>query len=137
MEGSFLDTNIFLRHLLDDHPEHSTHAHHLFQAIERREVVGWTSPLVVAEIVYILSNHKTYDIPRAEIREQLMPLLSVPGVQLERKRLYHRVFELYTSLTIDFIDCYHAAMIESYGQGSLYSFDPDFDAVPSVARFEP
>jgi len=137
MQGSFLDTNIFLRHLLNDHADHGPRAHRLFQAIERREVMGWTSPLVVAEIVFILSNSRTYAVPRSEIRDRLLPLLRLPGIGLERKRLFDRVFELYTTLAIDYIDCYHAALIEHFGQESLYSFDADFDMVPARSRSEP
>jgi predicted nucleic acid-binding protein len=137
MLGTFLDTNLFLRHLLNDHADHSPRARRLFQVIERREIIGWTSSLVVAEVVFILSNPKTYDVARSEIRDQLLPLISLPGIQLERKRMYRRVFELYTSVAIDYIDCYHAALIELDGQGRLYSFDRDFDAVPTLSRSEP
>ena len=137
MQGSFLDTNIFLRHLLNDHSDHGPRARELFRAIERRAITGWTSPLVVAEIVFILSNSKTYAVSRSEIRDRLLPLLGLPGIGLEHKRLFDRVFELYTTLAIDYIDCYHAALIEHFGQESLYSFDSDFDLVPSLSRSEP
>jgi predicted nucleic acid-binding protein len=137
MKGSFLDTNIFLRHLLNDHPDHSPRAHHLFQAIESREVAGWTSPLVVAEIVFVLSSPRTYAVPREEIRDNLLPLLLLPGIQLDGKRVYNRVFELYVGLDIDYIDCYHASLIERSEQNTLYSFDADFDAIPGLTRREP
>ena len=99
--------------------------------------MGWTSPLVVAEIVFILSNSRTYAVPRSEIRDRLLPLLRLPGIGLERKRLFDRVFELYTTLEIDYIDCYHAALIEHAGQESLYSFDGAFDMVLGLSRSEP
>jgi predicted nucleic acid-binding protein len=137
VRGTFLDTNIFLRHLLNDHADHSPRALHLFQAIERREFTGWTSGLVVAEIVFVLSSPRIYGIPREEIHDHLVPLLMLPGIQLEHKRLYHRVFDLFTSLPIDYIDCYHAVLVASYRQNTLYSFDTDVDAVPGLTRQEP
>jgi len=97
----------------------------------------WTSALVVAEAVFVLSSPATYGVPRQEIREKLLPLLDLPGIQLERKRLYHRVFELYADFNIDYVDAYHAALIEHYGHHDLYSFDTDFDAVTSLNRREP
>jgi predicted nucleic acid-binding protein len=137
MRGTFLDTNIFLRHLLNDHADHGARALRLFQAIERRELTGWTSGLVVAEIVFVLSSPRIYGVPREDIRDHLVPLLTLPGIQLEHKRLYHRVFDLFTSLPIDYIDCYHAVLVASYRQNTLYSFDTDFDAVPGLTRQEP
>jgi hypothetical protein len=38
-------------------------------------MVAWTSPLVVAEIVFVLSNPKTYDVSRRQLRDILLPLL--------------------------------------------------------------
>lgn len=125
------------RGVTNDHATFSAAARRLISAIEQGDVVGWTSDLVVAEIVFVLSNPKTYAVPRDEIRDSILPLLGLPGIQIERKRLYRRVFELYTSFNIDYVDAYHAALTEHYGQQELYSFDTDFDSLPSIVRIEP
>ncbi len=114
MQGTFVDINIFLRHLLDDVPTQSAAARGVFTAIEQRSILAWTSPLVIAEIIFVLDNPKTYAVPRAVLRDQLLPLLSLPNLKLERKRLYPRVFDLYVSLPIDLVDAYQAALIEHY-----------------------
>jgi hypothetical protein len=56
---------------------------------------------------------------------------------LPNKRLYQRVFALYTSLPIDFIDAYHAARVEQRDPPALHSYVTDFDRVKSVRRLEP
>ncbi len=84
----------------------------------------------------MLDNPTTYAVLRAVLRDQLLPLLSLPNLKLERKRLYPRVFDLYVSLPIDLVDAYHAALIEHYGQDSLYSFDTDFDRIAGMKRRE-
>jgi predicted nucleic acid-binding protein len=137
MQGTFLDTNIFLRHLLNDVPEQSHAAHRLVTAIEAGSLVAGTTPLVMAEIIFVLENPKTHRVDRATLRDQLLPLLALPHLKLERKRLYPRIFELYVSLPIDYVDAYHAALLEHYGQHELYSFDHDFDAIPGMTRREP
>ncbi len=133
----FLDTNIFLRHLLRDDPIRSTAARDLFHAIGRDEIMAWTSPLVIAEIVFVLSNPKTYALSRAQIRDGVLPLIGLSGVALERKRLYPRAFALFVSLPIDFVDAFHAARIEDRGENTLYSYDTDFDGIPGIHRQEP
>jgi predicted nucleic acid-binding protein len=57
--------------------------------------------------------------------------------RLERKRLYPRVFELYVSYPIDYVDAYHAALLEHFKQQNLFSFDRDFDALPGLSRRQP
>lgn len=133
----FVDTNIFLRHLLNDHPEQSPACFRLIQAIEQNQIQAWTTDLVVAELVFVLSSKQLYQLSRQTIRDLLLPLIQLPGLKLPRKRLYHRIFELYTSRPIDFIDAYHAARIESQSPPELYSYDKDFDRVDGVRRLPP
>jgi len=135
--STFLDTNVILRHLLNDDPVQSPACFALIAAIEENKVSAWTSDLVIAEVVFVLANKKTYNLSREAIRDRLLPLIHLRGLKLPRKRLYDRIFELYTSLPIDYIDCYHAALIEGHQPPSLYSYDSDFDRVPTITRLEP
>lgn len=135
MSLPFIDTNIFIRHLMADDAVQSPACLALFQAIERGEIIVWTTHLVVAEIVFVLT--RVYKIQRGSVRDILLPLLSLSGIKLEQKQLFGRVFELFASLSIDYVDCYHAALLESRGHDQLYSFDADFDRVPGIQRLEP
>ena len=112
MTPRFLDTNVFLRHLTNDDPARSSSCLALIQSVEQGAVTAWTSELVVAELVFVLSNRKTYGLSREAVRDVLLPLISLPGLRITHKRLYRRVFELYTSLPIDYVDAYHAALME-------------------------
>lgn len=137
MTARFLDTNIILRHLLNDDPERSPACFALIRAIERGQFSAWTSELVIAELVFVLSSRQTYNLSRETVRDLLLPLINLTGLKIPRKRLYHRVFELYTGSPIDYIDAYHAALIESRRQQELYSYDTDFDRVAGLRRLEP
>lgn len=136
MQGTFVDTNIFLRHLLNDIPDQSAATHRLFSAIEEGTLHTWTTPLVIAEIIFVLENPKTHRVPRSTLREALVPLLALPNLKLEHKRLYPRVFGLYVAFPIDYVDAYHAALLE-HEQHELFSFDHDFDTIPGLVRKEP
>lgn len=131
----FLDTNIFLRHVTHDHPQQSPQSTSLFLAIESGQLTAWTSPLAIAEIVWVLSG--TYRISHSHIRDALLPLINLPGLRIERKSVFDRAFDLYVTLGIDYIDCYHAALLEAQGERDLYSYDTDFDRIPSLQRREP
>ena len=66
-----------------------------------------------------------------------MPLISLPGLKLPHKRLYTRVFELYTSLAIDYIDAYHVALMEQRGSTEVLSYDKHFNRVAGIQHREP
>lgn len=133
----FLDSNILLRHLTKDDPERGQACFTLIQAIERGELSVWTSDLVIAEVVFVLANKNTYHLGRETIRDLLLPLIGLPGIKLARKRLYQRVFELYTTSPIDYIDAYHVALMERLGTTEILSYDRHFDLVEGIQRREP
>ncbi len=137
MTTRFLDTNIFLRHLTKDDPQKARACFALVEAIERGRLSAWTSDLVIAELVFVLSRKDTYNLSREVIRDILLPLINLPGLKLPHKRMYHHVFELYTSLPIDYVNAYHAALMEHRGQLELYSYDTDFDRISGITRLEP
>lgn len=137
LQPVFVDTNIFLRHLLNDDPVQSPACRQVFTSIEQKELVGWTTALTIAEIVFVASNPKTYAAPRASIRDAVLPLIRLPNLRVERKTLYPRIFDLFVSLPIDYVDAYHAALIETSVSRQLISFDRDFDRVSTVERNEP
>lgn len=137
MSVPFLDTNILLRHILDDDPDKSAACFALIRAIERGETTVWTSELAIAEVVFVLESKRTYHLPREAIRDVLLPLLDLPGIKLTHKRLYPRIFDLYTRLPIDFIDCYHVALMEQRNEHTLFSYDADFDKISDLTRREP
>ena len=137
MSIPFLDSNILLRHLTNDDPQRGQACFALIQAIEHGELSAWTSDLVIAEVVFVLSNKNTYHLERETIRDLLLPLINLPGLKLPHKRLYGRVFELYTSLPIDYIDAYHVAWMEWRGTTEVLSYDKHFDRVEGIQRREP
>jgi predicted nucleic acid-binding protein len=131
----FLDTNVILRHLLGDHPEHSPRATAYIDRIERGEERVRIADTVVLEAVFTLD--RSYRRPRELIQAGLLPILELPGVDLPDKRLYRRVFDLYVNLNISFADAYHAALMERAGIEEIVSFDRHFDRIATVQRIEP
>jgi len=136
--GRLVDTNVFLRHLLGDHPTHSPAATHLIAAIEQGHLVGWTTALTIAEVVFVLAGKRTYNQPRSVIRASVLPLVELPNLRITHKRLYRRVFDLWLAHPdLSFVDAYEAALVERASPPELYSFDMDFDAVATVTRIDP
>ncbi|MDI7277446.1 MAG: type II toxin-antitoxin system VapC family toxin [Anaerolineae bacterium] len=137
MSMPFLDANILLRHLTNDDPASGRACLALMRAIEQGEIRAWTSDLVIAEVVFVLSSKKLCNLDRETIRDLLLPLINLPGLKIAHKRLYRRVFALYTTLPIDYVDAFHAALMEKQRTREVFSYDRHFDRVPGIERREP
>ena len=131
----FLDTNILIRHLAGDHPEQSPRCRDLLLELETGARSAWTSHLVVAEAVFVLA--RLYQFERQQIADVLLPLIELPGLKLPRKRLFRRVFELFTTTALSYPDCYHGALSERSGEPRILSYDKGFDRLGTVKRIEP
>jgi predicted nucleic acid-binding protein len=135
MRLTLLDTNIFLRHLVADHPVQSPQATAYFARIEQGEVRVRTTEIVVFETVFNLE--RWYKHPKAKIRDNLLPLIALPGIILPSKRRLQDTFELYTTLNLPFADAYHVVVMRQFRLTEIVSFDREFDRVPDIARVEP
>lgn len=92
---TLIDTNVILRYLLNDIPE---------QAQKSEDVINsgaFTLPEVIAEVIYVLV--KLYNIPRKEINGIVSPVFD--EVEIEHKDVVLSALELYSSTSIDFVDC--------------------------------
>ena len=131
-----LDTNVLLRHLLQDHADQSPRATAFIALIEQGERVVRIVDTVVFETAYTLE--RTYGVPRQEISEILQPLLRLPGVVLPGKRIYSQVFDLWLREPgLSFADSCHLCMAHHLGIPAIMSFDRKLDRHPGVERIEP
>ena len=131
----FIDSNILLCHFHGDHPDHSPRATALLARIERGELEAQISDMVVFETVFTLEC--SYKVPKVDIGDAILALLALPGIILQGKRRYVRIFEIYVNHNLPFGDAYLAAEMERFGASELYSFDRQFNRVPGITRLEP
>jgi predicted nucleic acid-binding protein len=135
MAVCFLDTNILLRFFTGDDSQKAQQALNLFMRIERGEEKVITSSSVIFETVYTLQS--SYKLARGEIKDKLLPIISMRGVHLPDKSVYYRAFDLYVTKNISFADAYNAAYMISEEIFNIYSWDRDFDKIEGIVRLEP
>ena len=131
----FLDTNVILRHLLQDHPDHSRRATAYIGRIERGEMRVRIADSVVFEAVFMLSG--LYRRSKMEIRDALLPLIELPHIVLPGKGRFREVFDLYVNLNLSIVDAYHAVLMKHLGLREVLSFDRGLDRVTGIRRIEP
>jgi predicted nucleic acid-binding protein len=135
VEEHFLDTNVLLRHVLADHPDHSPRAVEFFRRVERGEVRVHLADTVIFEAVFTLE--RSYRRPKPLIRDSLLPLIDLPNIVLPGKQRFHQVFDYYVDLNVSFADAYHAVVLLHRGLDEVLSFDRHFDRIPGITRIEP
>jgi predicted nucleic acid-binding protein len=107
----------------------------LLQRVERGEEKVITSSAVIFEVVFTLQRF--YSVPRYEISQALLHLLSIRGLELDAKGVFERALHAYAMTSISFADAYNAAFMENRGVREIYTWDRDFDRIPDVVRVEP
>jgi predicted nucleic acid-binding protein len=135
----FLDTNIFLRYLIDEYPDKNLACRALFAAAASGEESLITSEAVLGEVIYVLTSKRQYGLPHVEASLRLSSLLAIRGLHVAGKGLHLRALDLYSQYEfLDYEDALSVAYVESNGDISdLVSYDTDFDRLPWIRRSEP
>lgn len=139
----FLDTNIFLRYLVQSTTPASADmqatATALFAAVERGEETVTTSEVVLHEVCYVLAAKAHYALPASVISAYVAPLLRLSGFKLPRgdKRIYLRALEIWEAHPqLGFADAVVAVRSEQLGV-PLATFDESLGRLPFVTRWQP
>jgi uncharacterized protein len=135
MATCFLDTNILLRYLTRDNEQMAEQALNLLMRVERGEEKVITSSLVIFETIFTLQ--RSYKVPRQQIREQMLPIISMRGLHLPDKSVFYKSLDLYVTKNIPFADAYNAVYMMSEEVFNIYSWDKDFDKIDGITRLEP
>jgi predicted nucleic acid-binding protein len=128
---AFVDSNILVRHLTGDPPDHAKRATEFLRSGDGLILVD----LVVAEIVYVLES--VYAVEREGVAELVRAILGFPAVVVPDEVLLLRALEIYEQYGIHFAESYLAACAEVFGVGVVVSFDRDLDRVRTIQRLEP
>jgi predicted nucleic acid-binding protein len=123
IERRLVDTNLIVRHLVQDHETHARAAGRLFAACDRGEVVIVVLPPVLAECVFVLDSF--YQHRRGDIASALGILISSPGVEIREEAIHLDALDRYRKTNLHFVDCLVAATAASENT-PVATFDQDF-----------
>lgn len=123
MDQKLIDTNIFLRHLLQDVPDQSQIATNIISEIEDGKMIGLVSILIINELIWILEKY--YGLKRNIYIPKLLKLLNLDHLKIieAKKELIEGILEKMRKKKIDFTDIY---LKEVGKENQILSFDKDF-----------
>lgn len=122
MDRKLIDTNIFLRHLLQDIPDQSQISTNIINEIEDRKITGLVSILVINELIWILEKY--YELKRSIYIPKLLKLLNLDHLRIieVKKEMIENILEKMRRKKIDFTDMY---LKEIANKNQILSFDKD------------
>jgi predicted nucleic acid-binding protein len=134
----YVDTNIFIRYLTQDDPDKSAACLAFFNDVRDEKVEATTCEAVISEVVYVLASRISYQLPRADIRARVLPVLNLRGLKLPHRRVYLRALDLYVDHpSLDYEDALCVAHMEREEIQEIVSYDRDFDRLSDITRSEP
>jgi predicted nucleic-acid-binding protein len=117
----FVDTNLFIRYLINDVPSQVDKIERLFDLAEKRDVTLVTGPPVFFEIAWTLKSF--YNMNRKRIYECLSGILGLPGLEVTDLDILEEALELYHHTSTDFSDAYVAVLSKKVGANSIATFN--------------
>ena len=124
MKVYHVDANLILRFLTGEPENHAEAAAEFFRQGESGKFAVRISPIVVAEVVFVLTG-KIYGCSREDVAVQLTQFLSNPAFKVVESEMLVKALELFKTCNVDFADAYLAADALVSG-ASVVSFDRDF-----------
>ncbi len=124
MTRRLVDTNCILRFLTGEPEKQALRAKKLFAQSDSGEIILRIVPLVVAEVVFVLSG-SVYGFSRREVVDSLIPFLETPTLEVEKRDVLIDALERFRDHAIDYVDACLAAEAAAT-QCEIASFDGDF-----------
>lgn len=117
-----LDTNVILRYLLNDHPQHFQRAHAFMAEVISGKTMVYIPDSVLAECVYVLL--KVYKVPKPKVCEVLTGIFSYAGISQVNSDILTSSLQHYAEHSVDIVDAivYATAKQKDW---DVFSFDQD------------
>ena len=122
MKELVLDTNIFIRYLIEDISFQYKESRKIFEAIENGTLKGLVSILVVNETIWILENY--YEIKRSVYIPKLLQIFALKNLKIIEiaKEVLSLILKSMEASRLDFTDLY---LLHTSKKEKIASFDKD------------
>jgi predicted nucleic-acid-binding protein len=120
MDKLILDTNGFLRFLLNDIPKQSEEVSKLLTKAKSKKIEIFVPQIVIFEIEFALDKY--YKFPKIEIIDKLSVLLSTSYLKIQDVNVFQETLILFSDKNVDFVDCFLMCYAKSKNT-TLFTFD--------------
>ncbi len=117
----FVDTNYFLRFILDDNLIQNKKATDLFQSAARGKEKLFTSLIVFFEIYWVLSSF--YGKRKLEVFQTLRDILKMSFIRFENRKILEQAVDMAGKINYDLEDSYNLVWAKNHKAKDFLTFD--------------
>lgn len=125
-----VDTNVLVRHLVQDHPAQAAAAAALFKQAAAQGEMLFVELTVALELEWVLRSR--YRFGKEAVLNVFSALLESRELQFQSEAVLEQALDLYQAHTADFADCMHLGACLSDGHEPMLTFDRKAQALPGV-----
>jgi predicted nucleic acid-binding protein len=130
VKSYLVDTNLVIRFLTGEPEKQAELAAGFFQSSEADRITLQFCPIVVAEVVFVLTG-KIYGYRRKTVAEKLLQFLRNPAFKVQELEVMEQALDLFSKRKIDFADAYLAALAMN-SVCAVATFDKDFQGIKGL-----
>lgn len=128
----FVDTNYFLRFLIEGNPQQAEEAKKIFLEGARGDLKLVTSTIVIFEIYWVFKSY--YEKNKDEIIKILQKVLAMNFVKMDERDLLQSALDLFKVKNLSLEDCYNLAYAKKNKAEAFKTFDTRLAKVFSAGK---
>jgi predicted nucleic-acid-binding protein len=117
----FIDTNYFLRYLLNDIPQQHIKVIELFEEASEGDIKLLTSSLVLFEISWVLRS--VYQLNKDQLLVALQSILKLSFIRMDERDIFFQALDLFDKTNLSLEDCYNIFYAREAGVKEFKTFD--------------
>ncbi|NOZ69314.1 MAG: type II toxin-antitoxin system VapC family toxin [Deferribacteres bacterium] len=121
MKKYFVDTNVFIRYLVNDEPEHADRVEKLLDRAEKGKIRLVTGPPVFFELAWTLKSF--YEMKKSEIYNCLLSIAGIPGLDVSDIDIITESLEVYKMHPVEFADAYISVLSKKLNAEGVVTFN--------------
>lgn len=120
MRSLIVDTNVFLRFILNDIPDQKKQFGKILQEAKKSEVTVIVPQIIIFEIDFALE--KLYGFSKEEVVDKLQVIVDMPYFQVQDRDALRSALIIYLQKNLSLVDCFLSVKAKEEG-GELFTFD--------------
>lgn len=120
MKSVVVDTNAFLRFLLNDIPGQADKVAWLFNQAKLRRLNIWVPQIVIFEVMFALEKY--YKFPKGQVIDKMKTILSSSYLKIQDAPVFREALILFEVKNVDFVDCFLLCSAQEK-EAEFFTFD--------------
>lgn len=126
MNSVIVDTNAFLRFILNDIPNQKKQFEKILLKAKKSEIILLVPQIIIFEIDFVLEKY--YKFSKEEVADKLQVIVDMPYFKIQDRDILRNTLVLYSQNNLSLVDCFLCAKAKEEGI-ELFTFDKNLQKI--------